>query len=1324
MNRQLRPTLLCSGVLTLALVVLTNITGLHAADLQSRLLAEDPSSLAEAALKDGDARRGAIVFFQPYLACSRCHAHGQAANQLGPDLTRADFKSSNAELVEAVLKPSAKILKGYEPQQVLTKDGLTINGLLANQTPTTLTLRDASRNGKLIEIPLADIELRKASQQSIMPAGQVNVLASRQQFLDLIRYLQALRDGGMTAAKELQPPPALYAARPLPEYESHIDHAGMIRDASPSAVKRGEEIYLRVCANCHGTHNKPGSLPTSLRFATGKFKNGNDPFTMYQTITRGFGLMVPQSWMVPQQKYDVIHYLRAAYLKSRNPEQHFSVTEDYLQGLPKGDTRGPAPPKWTDWQRMDYGPNQAMSIEFGDNAKNFAYKGHAIRLDYGQGGVAQGRQWMVFDTDTMRMAAGWSGKGFIDWNSIHFNGRHGVHPRAVGQIAFQNLSGPGWAQPGTQLFNDPRLVGRDGRKYGPLPGNWAKYNGLYYHGNDTVLSYRVGSTEILEWPRGTVANETPVFLRTFNIGPREHDLVLQVAQRNDSRLNLLSINADRGILWGPAAEFRETDRTNLKAADITNEKLIFDGKHFVEVSNVDGLDFHGRDYTLVVDLQTRSDGPLFAITASQSKWVPNGKTLFIRGGRLTFDIGWVGAVRGKLKINDGKPHRVAVTCQEESGAVQLFVDGKLDATGTLRPKAALNNPVIRLGYTADNFPAKGQLFNGNLNQVSVYRSVLTARQIQENDKQVAEPPVAKWELATADGQRIIDVINKDRTGRVRRRKNAAAPTETAISGGLLLASVIGDAGDAGFLTDDDGRLRLKIPKGKQALRFTLSLSAVAERTQVDKLRDALVITQPQRDLSEFTQGGPRRWPITLKTKATLGETDGPFAVDVLTRPVENPWHCRLRLTGFDFYPDGDRMAVSSWDGSVFVVSGLSNLHGEVKKDTAGELTWQRMASGLFQPLGVKIVEGRVYVTCRDALYILNDLNDDGEADFIECFNNDHQVTEHFHEFAMGLQTDEAGNFYYAKSARHAKTALVPHHGTLLKVTPDGRRTEIVANGFRAANGVCINPDGTFIVTDQEGHWNPKNRINWVKPGGFYGNMFGYHDVTDSADTAMQQPLCWITNSFDRSPAELLWVDSEKWGPLNGTLLNFSYGYGKVYIVPHERVGEQMQGGMCELPLPQFPTGIMRGRFRPEDGQLYCCGMFAWAGSQSQPGGLYRIRYTGKPVQLPVKMTATPETLTLHMSGKMSAESVENVANYAIKVWSLKRTANYGSKHYDEHAIAVKSAVLSEDGRTVTLTIPELAPTWCMEVKYRLESADGQPFEGKIHNTIHTLGDAR
>jgi sugar lactone lactonase YvrE len=169
----------------------------------------------------------------------------------------------------------------------------------------------------------------------------------------------------------------------------------------------------------------------------------------------------------------------------------------------------------------------------------------------------------------------------------------------------------------------------------------------------------------------------------------------------------------------------------------------------------------------------------------------------------------------------------------------------------------------------------------------------------------------------------------------------------------------------------------------------------------------------------------------------------------------------MRPGGFDFTPDGKAAIVAMWNGDVWRVDGLMR-----RAPTA--LTWRRIASGLFQPLGVKFRGDDLFITCRDMLARLVDFNKDGETDFIECFNDDAQVTEHFHEFAMGLQTDAAGNFYYAKSGRHALDSVVPQHGTLLKVSADGSKTEILATGFRAANGVCLNEDGTFFVTDQEG----------------------------------------------------------------------------------------------------------------------------------------------------------------------------------------------------------------------------------------------------------------
>jgi len=127
------------------------------------------------------------------------------------------------------------------------------------------------------------------------------------------------------------------------------------------------------------------------RFSSGKFKNGHDPFTMYQTLTRGFGMMVPQTWMVPQQKYDVIHYLREAYLKPHNPSEFFAVDSHWLAGLPTGESRGPSPQTLEPWITMNYGRTLINTYEIGNDGSNLAYKGIAVRLDPGPGGVSRGR---------------------------------------------------------------------------------------------------------------------------------------------------------------------------------------------------------------------------------------------------------------------------------------------------------------------------------------------------------------------------------------------------------------------------------------------------------------------------------------------------------------------------------------------------------------------------------------------------------------------------------------------------------------------------------------------------------------------------------------------------------------------------------------------------------------------------------------------------------------------------------------------------------------------------------------------------------------------
>jgi len=115
-----------------------------------------------------------------------------------------------------------------------------------------------------------------------------------------------------------------------------------------------------------------------------------------------------------------------------------------------------------------------------------------------------------------------------------------------------------------------------------------------------------------------------------------------------------------------------------------------------------------------------------------------------------------------------------------------------------------------------------------------------------------------------------------------------------------------------------------------------------------------------------------------------------------------------------------------------------------------------------------------------------------------------------------------------------------------------------------------------------------------------------------------------------------------------------------------------------------------------------------------------VRATGKASWLPIGLHARTNGMEIQFSDALDTGSANNPKNYAVKVWSLKRSADYGSKHIDEHSLKVAGATLAADQKSVFLNIPELHPTWCMEIKCDLRGADGTIFTRKVHNTIHQL----
>ncbi len=525
-----------------------------------------------------------------------------------------------------------------------------------------------------------------------------------------------------------------------------------------------------------------------------------------------------------------------------------------------------------------------------------------------------------------------------------------------------------------------------------------------------------------------------------------------------------------------------------------------------------------------------------------------------------------------------------------------------------------------------------------------------------------------------------------------------------------------------------GRLSLTIPAASEPTRLAI-LHWDGKPADSDAAIDLLAAAQERPDLEALTNGGAAQYPQTIKTVGHVSkDEDQAYVLDTITIPATNPWGSYLRFAAFDFI-DADSAALSTWNGDVWIVDGIDA--------DLDELTWRRFATGLHDPLGLKVVDGKILTHGRDQITRLHDLNDDGEADYYETFNNDVYVTKGFHEFAFDLQTDQEGNFYFSKggpvnSGGRGFQKIVPHHGTILKLSPDGKNLSVYATGLRAPNGIGVSPDGSIVTSgDNEGTWMPKCRINWMKPGAFAGVIDTAH--RDETPTVYDDPLCWLPMSVDNSGGGQVWVTSDRWGPLQGEVLHQSYGTCNLYLVLEQFEGEKVQGGVVRFPL-SFDSSQMRARFSEADGQLYVTGFKGWQTRAAKDTAFQRVRYTGKPLHMARELRVEDGTISVSFSEALDAEVASDPESWEIEHWNYAWTDDYGSPEVsvveperkapeggkNRDPLSIESITVSSDGKTVHLKAA-VQRVMQMRIGYSLDSKDGKLIEGEIHNTVNFLG---
>jgi len=454
---------------------------------------------------------------------------------------------------------------------------------------------------------------------------------------------------------------------------------------------------------------------------------------------------------------------------------------------------------------------------------------------------------------------------------------------------------------------------------------------------------------------------------------------------------------------------------------------------------------------------------------------------------------------------------------------------------------------------------------------------------------------------------------------------------------------------------------------------------------------------------EFSQGGAARWPGWIETVGKLGE-GSPFAVDTLTLPFANPYGTLFFVSGFDFLSP-DSIALCTMTGEVWIVRGVDA--------GLGKLLWKRFATGLHQPLGLKVVDGKILVMGRDQVTRLVDLNGDDEADFHECVTNAFVTPTGAHDYIVGLDMDSKGRLLTASASQ----------GILRFNTPSS--IEVLGTGLRNPNGIAVSTDGRYVVSQgQEGDWTPASQLFQVDTLSDRGAPhFGYPGPRPGVRTS--PPLLYLPRGEDNSSGGAAFIPKWAWPDLSddgSNLIHLSYGAGSAYLVTRQSTGQPKWHGAATRITGAFDAGPQHARFSPFDRHLYVSGMAGWGTYTPADGCLQRVRRTGRAPML-IGHSIAPEGITLYFSGPLDAKYVEQASLHFAQAWNYRHGPAYGSAEYsiaqpdkvghDRWRIE-KAQVEGPDNRRLFLKLPGIRPAH--QVHLHVTLAPGQNRD--IFLTIH------
>jgi len=432
-------------------------------------------------------------------------------------------------------------------------------------------------------------------------------------------------------------------------------------------------------------------------------------------------------------------------------------------------------------------------------------------------------------------------------------------------------------------------------------------------------------------------------------------------------------------------------------------------------------------------------------------------------------------------------------------------------------------------------------------------------------------------------------------------------------------------------------------------------------------------------------------------KALKASYEANPAYDIVNIPM--PKGEVLEIVSITLLPK-DEVCVTTRRGDVWIAAGVFG-------EDVSQVKWRLFARGLREGFGSFFKDGNIHVLQKGELTKLQDTSGDGKADFFEVVSDNWGLGHNLHDFVFGSKPDKNGDVWATLCLTGSSRSETPFRGWAIRIQSDGKVVPTVS-GLRSPGGVGFDPDGMAFYTDNQGHWNGSSSIKPLLPGTFVGNpsSLKWYDQAPEMGEKPPEPevpsriqiqrqrikqfvppaVIFPHGLIGQSPTGIVSNTTKgKFGPYEKQLFVGEITHSQVQRVMLEKVNGVYQGAVVNF-LAGIDFGVVATEMDQERGVLLLGGTNRGWGSRGKKSfGLAKVTWNGKKSFTVLDMKATKDGFKLTFSEALDKATLEQIK---MDSFGYIYHSKYGSPVVDEAQHEITKSALSEDGKSIELSVKD------------------------------------